>query len=154
MSLNETSEVEKKTWDLTRETLRKEERLTRKKLIEDTHKNGMSVKTPAIVMVYHFTELPETFPAQALFTVSKRIFKRAHDRNRVKRLLREAYRKQKHIVYTSIKAHDQQYALHFIFTGKQLPNYPYVFGKMNDLILRFCHEASNAAKTANPTETK
>jgi hypothetical protein len=72
----------------------------------------------------------------------------------VKRLLREAYRKQKHIVYTSLKARGQQYALHFIFTGKQLPNYPYVFGKMNDLILRFCHEASSAALPENPTEKK
>jgi len=137
LSLNETSEVEKKTWDLTRETLRKEERLTRKKLIEDTHKNGMSVKTPAIVMVYHFTELPETFPAQALFTVSKRIFKRAHDRNRVKRLLREAYRKQKHIVYSSLSEQKKQAAFLFIFTGRQQPNSAYVHGKIFELLKRF-----------------
>lgn len=135
--MNETSDVEKKSWDLTRETLRKEERLTRKKLIEDTHKNGMSVKTPAIVMVYHFTELPETFPAQALFTVSKRIFKRAHDRNRVKRLLREAYRKQKHIVYSSLTEQKKQAAFLFIFTGRQQPNSAYVHGKICELLKRF-----------------
>ena len=91
---------------------------------------------------------------QVLVAAPKKHFKRAVVRNRIKRLLREAYRKQKHVVYTSLKERNQQYALHFIFTGKQLPNYPYVFGKMNDLILRFCHETSHAAKAGNTTETK
>ena len=137
-----------------RHTFSKDERLSRRKIIESLHEKGFSVKSPAIILVYLPCELPVEHPAQAMFSASKRLFKRAHDRNRVKRLLREAYRKQKHIVYTSINSHNQQYALHFIFTGKQLPNYPYVFGKMNDLILRFCHETSHAAKTGNPTETK
>jgi ribonuclease P protein component len=105
-------------------------------------------------LVYIPCQLPVEFPAQAMFSASKRLFKRAHDRNRVKRLLREAYRKQKHVVYSSLKERNQQYALHFIFTGKQLPNYPYVFGKMNDLILRFCNEAAQAQLPENPTETK
>jgi ribonuclease P protein component len=134
-----------------RHTLCKEERLSRRKLIEALHVSGMSIKSPAIILVYMPCTLPVDFPAQAMFSASKRLFKRAHDRNRVKRLLREAYRKQKHVVYTSLKAHNQQYALHFIFTGKQLPNYPYVFGKMNDLILRFCHEAARAKATENTT---
>jgi ribonuclease P protein component len=137
-----------------RHTFSKDERLSRRKIIESLHEKGFSVKSPAIILVYLPCELPTDHPAQAMFSASKRLFKRAHDRNRVKRLLREAYRKQKHIVYTSIKARNQQYALHFIFTGKQLPNYPYVFGKMNDLILRFCHETSHAAKAGNTTETK
>jgi ribonuclease P protein component len=137
-----------------RHTFSKDERLSRRKIIESLHEKGFSVKSPAIILVYLPCELPTDHPAQAMFSASKRLFKRAHDRNRVKRLLREAYRKQKHIVYTSIKPRNQQYALHFIFTGKQLPNYPYVFGKMNDLIFRFCHETSHAAKTGNTTETK
>jgi len=134
-----------------RHTLCKEERLSRRKLIEALHASGMSIKSPAIILVYMPCTLPVDFPAQAMFSASKRLFKRAHDRNRVKRLLREAYRKQKHVVYTSLKAHNQQYALHFIFTGKQLPNYPYVFGKMNDLILRFCQEAARAKATKDTT---
>ena len=137
-----------------RHTLSKSERLSRRKIIEALHARGSSVKSPAIILVYLPCELPVEFPAQAMFSASKRLFKRAHDRNRAKRLLREAYRKQKHIVYTSLKERNQQYALHFIFTGKQLPNYPYVFGKMNDLIFRFCHETSHVAKTGNTTETK
>jgi ribonuclease P protein component len=131
-----------------RNTLCKDERLSRRKIIEAVHASGFSIKSPAIILVYLPCELPADFPAQAMFSASKRLFKRAHDRNRVKRLLREAYRKQKQNVYTSLKAHNQQYALHFIFTGKQLPNYPYVFGKMNDLIVRFSNEI--AQKPKNP----
>ena len=100
----------------------------------------MRIKTPAIILLYQVTELPVTFPAQVMFSASKRIFKRAHDRNRVKRLLREAYRKQKHIVYTSLSGAQKQAALHFIFTGRQLPNQAYAFGKILELIKRFDEE--------------
>lgn len=122
------------------QTLCKEERLSRKKIIEALHEKGLSIKTPAIILVYHFTELPCAFPAQAMFSASKRIFKRAHDRNRVKRLLKEAYRKQKHIVYTSLIKEEKQAALHFIFTGHQLPNQAYAFGKILELMKRFNEE--------------
>lgn len=56
--------------------------------------------------------------------------------------MREAYRKQKHIVYSSLQAVGKQAALHFIFTGRQLPNQPYAHGKISDLIQRFCVELS------------
>ena len=124
-----------------RHTLCKDERLSRRKLIEELHSEGFSLKSPAIILVYRFTEVPCEFPAQAMFSVSKRIFKRAHDRNRVKRLLREAYRKQKQIVYSSLREKGQQATLHFIFTGKQLPNQAYVFGKLTDLMSRFSADA-------------
>lgn len=120
-----------------RQTLCKDERLSRRKIIESLHKQGQSIKTPAIILVYEMVDLPVSYPAQAMFSASKRIFKRAHDRNRVKRLLREAYRKQKHIVYSSLESQQKQAALHFIFTGRQLPNQAYVFGKILELLKRF-----------------
>jgi ribonuclease P protein component len=126
--------VEQKTH---RQTLCKNERLTRLKLIEQLHAHGDSIKTPAVILIYYFTELPVDFPAQTMVSASKRLFKRAHDRNRIKRLMREAYRKQKHIVYTSLESKEKQAALHFIFTGRQLPNQAYVYGKISELMKRF-----------------
>jgi len=102
--------------------------------------DGKSIKTPAIILVHRFAELPCEFPAQVMVTASKRLFKRAHDRNRIKRLMREAFRKQKHIVYTSLAEQKLQATLLFIFTGKQLPNQAYVHGKISELLKRFNEE--------------
>ena len=41
---------------------------------------------------------------------------------------------------TDWEAIDKQATLHFIFTGKQLPNQAYVFGKLTDLLSRFSGE--------------
>lgn len=116
------------------ETLPKEERLCRKKLIEEVYQNGKSFKMPAMVAIYMPITLSHAVPAQVMFAVSKKIYKRAHDRNRVKRLLREAYRKQKHILYKSLMEHQIQLAVIVIFTGRQLPNAAYVHGKMTDIL--------------------
>lgn len=99
--------------------------------------DGKSIKTPALILVYRMAELPTHFPAQVMVTASKRLFKRAHDRNRIKRLMREGYRKQKHIVYTSLSERKMQATLLFIFTGKQLPNQAYIHGKITELLKRF-----------------
>lgn len=128
-------------------TLCKDERLSRKKIIDDVFKRGASIKSQALILVYLHTELPVTFPAQAMFTASKKLYKRAHDRNRIKRLLKEAYRKQKHIVYNSLKQSEKQAAILFIFTGRQLPNYPYVHGKMSELLKKFVQQEQAVKKT-------
>lgn len=132
-----------------RHTLCKAERLTRLKLIEELHEKGMSIKTPAVILVYHFTDIPVDFPAQVMLSASKRLFKRAHDRNRIKRLMREAYRKQKHIVYTSLTEGKKTAVLHFIFTGRQLPNQAYVHGKISELIKRFAEQTRQSPPTMN-----
>ena len=51
-------------------------------------------------MIVDQETLPSRYPAQVLITTSKRKFHHAVDRNRVKRLLRESHRHQKHLLYT------------------------------------------------------
>ncbi|MEZ4798922.1 MAG: ribonuclease P protein component [Flavobacteriales bacterium] len=128
------------------ETLPKQERLNRKKLIEEVYDNGASVKSPAMVAVFMPMELSEPVPVQVMFAVSKRNYKRAHDRNRVKRILRESYRKQKSILYNSLIEQQKQLALIIIFTGRQLPNYQYVHGKMNDLLKKTIEQLGNTTE--------
>jgi len=127
-------------------TLPKQERLTRKKIIEAAFSGGKSLKSPALVLVYYETVLPEELPVQVLFTASKRNFRRAHDRNRIKRLLREAYRKQKQPLLESVAKANKQLAVLFIFTGKQLPDYAYVHGRMTDLLRRLTHTLTSEPK--------
>lgn len=63
----------------------------------------------------------EAPPVQVLIAVSKRNFKSAVERNRIKRLVREAYRKNKHIVWDSFndRPHDQL-LISMVYTGKTI----------------------------------
>ena len=55
--------------------------------------------------------------------VSSRIFKKAHDRNKVKRLLREVYRTQKHPLYAAMEQKTGSLDLFFLYIGKELPEF-------------------------------
>jgi ribonuclease P protein component len=118
----------------------KAEKLCRKKLIETLYGSGKAIKTPAVILVYMITDLPEPVPSQALFTVSRRNFKKAHDRNRIKRLMREGYRLNKSVHNHTLSERGKQAALMFIFTGRTEPSHDYVFQKISELLRRFTAE--------------
>lgn len=79
-------------------TFKKEERLKSRKLIEQLFDEGKRLKSFPIQLVYLQIEHDTDYLVQASFSVPKRRFKRAVDRNKVKRLMREAYRLQKHLL--------------------------------------------------------
>jgi ribonuclease P protein component len=58
---------------------------------------------------------------QAGFTVSTRYFKKAVDRNRIKRLMRESYRLQKNRLKTILKQNHKSLSIFFIYTADSLP---------------------------------
>ena len=102
-------------------TLKKEERLSSKKIIDRLFTEGKSFVSYPVKVVVLPTLLNTSFPVQAGFSVSKKIFKRAVKRNRIKRLMREAYRLNKYTLYNQL--HNQQLAVFFIYIGKELPLY-------------------------------
>ena len=59
--------------------------------------------------------------AQVLISVSKKKFKRAVDRNKIKRLVREAYRLNKHTLYDQLEA--KQLILHINYIAPKIPDY-------------------------------
>lgn len=69
-------------------------------------------------------------PLQAGFTVSTRHFKKAVDRNRIKRLMRESYRLQKNNLKITLEENHKNLAMFFIYTGNKLPEYEEVFEKI------------------------
>ena len=102
-----------------RYTFPKEEHLCRKKLIEALFsKQSSSFGVYPLRIVWIPAPAPTSAPPQVLISVSKRTFKRAVDRNRLKRLIREAYRLNKYRLTEQPEGHPIA-LLGIIFTGKE-----------------------------------
>ncbi len=106
-----------------KQTFTKEERLSSRKLIEQVAKEGKSFLVHPFKVITLETELESKFPAQVMMSVAKKRFPRAVDRNRIKRLMREAYRKNKHTLYNSLAEQNKKLALMLIYIGAELPEY-------------------------------
>ncbi|WP_422008963.1 ribonuclease P protein component [Roseivirga pacifica] len=96
--------------DIHRNTFPKRERLYKKKLIQELFDKGSSFYLYPFKVIYFDTK-EENVPNQVLFSVSKRKFKTAVARNRIKRQLREGYRLNKRLAGTS------GYLIAFIYTA-------------------------------------
>ncbi len=115
-------------------TLGKEERLKSRKLIGRLYTEGISVKAYPLRLVFLQTEHTSDFPAQVGVSVPKRNFKRAVDRNRIKRLLRESYRLNKNIVYSQL---DKPYVFMISYLAKDEMTYKDIEEKMIKLLSKF-----------------
>lgn len=83
-------------------TLSKTERLSSKTLFNELFGSGLSFVKYPFRIIYKKSSLPGEYPARIAISVSKKKFKRAVKRNRIKRLTREAFRLNKTSLYTSI----------------------------------------------------
>lgn len=74
---------------------------------------------------------------QFVVSVPKRNFKHAVDRNRIKRLTREAYRlnKKEHLSHWTDEV-QRRYHLLFLFIGKEMPTFQSVEEKMLEILQR------------------
>ncbi len=112
-----------------RYTLTKNEKIKHRKQIEFLFKNAQSFNVYPLRVLYLFA--PENdVNVQVGFTVSTRYFKNAVDRNRIKRLMREAYRLQKNDLISKVEKHNKKLQVFFIFSGNELPEYAVVYTKM------------------------
>lgn len=95
---------------------------------------GKSTVSYPIKLVYLETPVGLIYPAQAMFVAPKRSFKRAHDRNKLKRRMREAYRLNKLSYYETLKRESKKMLLAFIYIGKKIENYD----SIENSILKLC----------------
>ena len=104
-------------------TFCKEERLCRKGGFEELLSSGYSfVSYPLRVVIRLYPREEKDFPARIAVSVSKRRFKRAVKRNRVKRLIRETYRLNKNILYSYIPE-DKTMDILFIYLHDEIFEY-------------------------------
>lgn len=83
-------------------TFHKQERLCSRKQMELLFSKGKSSAAYPLKLVYINTPVELIYPAQSMFVVPKRNHKRAHDRNKLKRRMREGYRLNKISLYTEL----------------------------------------------------
>jgi len=120
-------------------TLAKQERLKSRKLIEQLFSEGKNFSVNPFKIYYLFLPLltphlssdSHQVAIQFGVGVSTKNFKRAVDRNRIKRITREAYRLQKLPLQEKLKEKKTRLNVFFIYTGKELASYKEVHDKMN-----------------------
>ena len=105
--------VQEKNFKLTRI-----ERLSGRKRIEHLYASGKSFHIPSIRVMWILNEEDEFLPlSQVMFSAPKKKFKKAVTRNRLKRLMRESYRKNKHSLYDFLAEKKKKIHLSIVFTG-------------------------------------
>ena len=108
-----------------RNTLQATERLKLRKQIEMLFRNGEAFSVYPLLVKFHVVakanlqEGQSVSPVRSGFSIPKKKVRRAHDRNRNRRLLKEAWRCQKHELYAAIP---EKWQLHcfLIFKGSEM----------------------------------
>lgn len=118
------------------ESFGKEYKLCSKKVMASIFEDGKQEKVFPFLLRHLTVDLKTTKRFQIVIAVPKRKFKRAVDRNRIKRLIREAVRKKKHIIESSMTAEEQQLALFLIYTSNEEETYQRIIDKIEALFLR------------------
>ncbi|MCK5781134.1 MAG: ribonuclease P protein component [Flavobacteriales bacterium] len=123
--------------EIRRFTYNKEDKLKSTKVISSIFSSGSSFSSYPFRVFYKEMELPKDVPVQIGVSVSKRNFKHAVDRNRIKRLMREAYRLEK---YTLLDNLDAKLAIMIVYTQRKELPFDLIKSKMNSTLLKLVKE--------------
>jgi len=117
-------------------TLGKEERLKSRKAIDQLFSEGKTFS----VFPYrvYYMAVDSTSRLKFATGVSSKNFKKAVDRNRIKRLTKEAWRLQKATLVEILKEQNRQLNVFLIYTAKELPVYKDTFEKTGRIIHKLC----------------
>lgn len=122
----------------------KAERLKSRKQIENLFAEGKSFSVFPIRVTYRFFSHEES-GLQVGVTASKKYFKKAVERNRIKRLLREAYRLQKEDIRTQLKYTGKRGVVFFVYTDKTIASFDVIQAAMAKCLKRLSNTAGNEA---------
>ena len=111
-------------------TFKKEERLSSRRVIGELFKSGKALNSGIYRVVWLPLDVQNAFPAQVVISVPKRSFKKAVDRNRIKRLIKEAYRKHKNALYDTLNGKQKKIAFIIAYTAKEELPYAEIESKL------------------------
>jgi len=115
----------------------KDERLCSRKEIGRLFDDGNSFFSYPFNLIWNLSDTDLVFPVKIAISVSSRSFKKAVDRNRIKRLIREAWRHEKTNLYTFLRQHNYSLFVMLIYVGTEVPSCGEIKPKLAKLIRNF-----------------
>lgn len=125
------------------QTFSKDEKLCSATAITELFSKGKQIFKHPVKLLWLQSESTEGPCFKVIISVSKRNFKRATDRNKIKRIIRECYRKNKHLAESASEG--KKFHLGLIYIGKEIPEYntiePIIIGLLQRLTVE--HEKTS-----------
>ena len=118
----------------------KDQKIKSRKLLQKLFAEGKHINAHPLKAIY--LPVSEIHFFQAGVSVSSRHFKKAVDRNRIKRLMREALRLQKNELEQLLTKREKQLSLFLIYTGKDLPEYKLIFDSCAGILKKLIKTAN------------
>lgn len=123
-----------------RQTFRKSERLRSRKVIKSLFSFGKSFLVHPFKVNWLIGDHTVPHHARVMISISRRNFRNASDRNHLKRLCREAYRKNKHPLNSFLKENEISCDFSIVYIGKSKSEYSLVEKKIITLLNRLISE--------------
>ncbi|MEE4256340.1 MAG: ribonuclease P protein component [Bacteroidales bacterium] len=133
-----------------RHTFRKEERLKSSKRIKQLFASGNGFLLYPFRVNWQTVPADGKYPAKVLISASKKHFKKAVQRNRIKRICREAYRKNKRILYDELADKQRSIIFSLIYIGNEEETYPLIEKKIIAALHRLISEIANNPQQNTP----
>ena len=128
-----------------KQTFTKDERLRKKILISKLFQEGSSFFVYPIRASWLPSTVPGNYPVQVLISVPKQLIRKAVNRNKIKRRMREAYRKNKFIMYEFLEQNQGTLILALTYTSKEILPYNLLQEKIIVLLQRLRIEYAKGA---------
>ncbi len=116
------------------EKLTQSERLCSRKAIGRLFSGGNELFHYPFRLLWMYDESRSRYPVQVAIAVPRKRFKKAVSRNRIRRLIREAYRRNKNILYSSSLVERGNVDMMIIYVSSRMYDYNYIKLRLEEVL--------------------